>query len=284
MFALKATALSILVAAATLVGAAGSHAGSASGTLISACGQVATGNAVLTTNLSCTGHGIVVGADGTTVDLQGHSINGDRGGSDHGVHADGYDHVTVKNGVLRNFGYGVAAYNGADYTSVVNVAATGNVVDGVFIIGQWPSVESTVASANNQRGIEIQGFGPKILTSTVTGNHLDGLKVTGSSTMVTSATVSGNDGHGIWIVGDNVKVKQSTATGNGGNGIFVQGDSAVIKYDEAPGNGFENGTADGDGRGILVNGFASDKPPTGAGNASRGNDEIFYACMPYTLC
>jgi len=41
-----------------------------------ACGQVVHGNVTLTANLDCTGDGLIVGGDSTTINLNGYSING----------------------------------------------------------------------------------------------------------------------------------------------------------------------------------------------------------------
>jgi hypothetical protein len=78
------------------------------GTPITACGQTVTTNAVLTQDLVCTGHGIVVGAAGIKIDLKGFTIRGDGDVSDNGVDdSAGFDDVSVKNGVIRSFGNGV---------------------------------------------------------------------------------------------------------------------------------------------------------------------------------
>ena len=64
------------------------------GTPIVSCGQVVTTNAVLTLNLPCTGDGIVVGAPGITVDLNGHRLMGDGGAGDYGVDVGSFASVT----------------------------------------------------------------------------------------------------------------------------------------------------------------------------------------------
>jgi parallel beta-helix repeat protein len=69
------------------------------GVPISSCGQAVTTNAVLTKDLTCFVDGIVVGASGITIDLQGHTLTGDH--VHEGVHnKDGYHDVTLKNGVI----------------------------------------------------------------------------------------------------------------------------------------------------------------------------------------
>src|SRR5262245_21696136 len=131
-FSLCALAALVLVAAA-------SEGQAKSGTPITACGQVVTTNAVLTTNLLCTGSGVVVGASGITIDLKGFTLRGS--GPYYGIDDPGYDRVTVKNGVLRNFDVGVYAYDGADEVRVSDLLASGN-FSGVYILGNEAWVKS----------------------------------------------------------------------------------------------------------------------------------------------
>jgi len=96
-----------VVAAATVT--LGSSAWAAT-TPITACNQTVTTNAALTHDLSCTGDGIVIGAGGITIDLKGFTVQGDRGSGDYGIDdSGGWDNLTIKNGVLRNFDPGMYA-------------------------------------------------------------------------------------------------------------------------------------------------------------------------------
>src|SRR5262245_62691136 len=98
------------------------QANGAAGTPITTCGQTVTTNAFLSQDLVCSGHGVIVGSSGVTIDLGGFALIGDRDSADFGIWAN-FDEVTVKNGVVRNFGAGVAAGKRA---SIVNVVASGN--------------------------------------------------------------------------------------------------------------------------------------------------------------
>jgi hypothetical protein len=77
-------------------------------TPITSCGQVLTSNGILTGDLHCAGlDGVVVGADKITIDLNGFALVGDLSLGRFGVSDGGYDQVTVKNGIVRNFYVGV---------------------------------------------------------------------------------------------------------------------------------------------------------------------------------
>ena len=55
--------------------------------------------------IDCLGHGLIVGAHGITIDLNGHSIDGT--GLDAGILNNGYDSVTITNGAIHEFDYGI---------------------------------------------------------------------------------------------------------------------------------------------------------------------------------
>jgi parallel beta-helix repeat protein len=70
------------------------------------CGQVLTSSVLVTNDLvDCPGDGLVIGADGITVDLDSHIIDGVGLGA--GVRNDGFDSVTISNGTLQEFDFGV---------------------------------------------------------------------------------------------------------------------------------------------------------------------------------
>lgn len=82
------------------------------------CGETITTDTTLDSDLlDCPNNGIVIGADGVTLDLNGHLVDGD--GTefagcdpnaevcDSGIVDDGHDGVTVKHGRVREFGVGV---------------------------------------------------------------------------------------------------------------------------------------------------------------------------------
>ncbi|MFC6016031.1 nitrous oxide reductase family maturation protein NosD [Plantactinospora solaniradicis] len=69
------------------------------------CGGTVTTDLTLTANLSCRGDGLIVGADGVTVNLNGHTISGSAAGT--GIRAVGVAAPRIRNGVIRGFTIGV---------------------------------------------------------------------------------------------------------------------------------------------------------------------------------
>jgi hypothetical protein len=293
----------LLAAVTTVVSVTAASDGQASGaTAITSCGQTVTTNVYLTGDLDCGSlDGIVVGASGITIDLKGFTLRGD-GSVHYGIYdPGGYDHVSVKNGVLRNFAFGLDAYNGADEISVSGVVASGN-GGGIGISGASASVKSSTASGNSGIGIVIDGPSATVQSSIVSGNGFHGIRLSGPSASVKSTSVSGSGASGIYVSGaapsvvsstvsSNVafgilvegaaaRIQSSTVVGNG-SGVVVSGDAAVINRNQADGNGFADGVSDGGGLGISVEpGYTI--APAGK-NVARGNDDPG-ECVPLALC
>lgn len=93
-------------------------------------GDTLTSDTKLTCDLSGSGDGLIIGADGITIDLNGHTLSGDGTGS--GIdNSGGHDNVTIKNGTIEDFAEGVLA-DGADGLSLKDlnvIGASGSAVD-----------------------------------------------------------------------------------------------------------------------------------------------------------
>lgn len=73
-----------------------------------ACGDTITHDTRLKANLvNCPGTGLIIGADGITLDLAGHTIDGDGAGDDVGIATEGRRRVTIEGGTVRQFTEGV---------------------------------------------------------------------------------------------------------------------------------------------------------------------------------
>lgn len=73
------------------------------------CGETITESVRIANSLlDCPADGLIVGAPGITIDLGGHRIGGVETGN--GIdNSAGHANVTIRNGMLRGFGYGVWA-------------------------------------------------------------------------------------------------------------------------------------------------------------------------------
>ena len=103
-----------------------------------ACGQVITQDTTLENDLTdCSGDGIVIGADGITLDLNGHTVEGSPCDTDcasnRGIdNTAGYDGVRILDGTIRGFAYSVALA-GADENTLHALTVGGFPVARSFI-------------------------------------------------------------------------------------------------------------------------------------------------------
>ncbi|MEV6985771.1 right-handed parallel beta-helix repeat-containing protein [Sphaerisporangium sp. NPDC051017] len=94
------------------------------------CGLVLLTSATLTEDLTCSGDGLIIGADNVTINLNGHTIRGDGSGAgiqagDHQVPRTG---ITVRNGRIEGFFQSIALYLATNVT-ITNVTTVGGKID-----------------------------------------------------------------------------------------------------------------------------------------------------------
>jgi parallel beta-helix repeat protein len=166
-------------AAATFDGGSGPSApaqnlagagGPASASQVS-CGEVITADTTLDADLvDCPGNGIVIAADGVTLDLNGHTIDGDgelvdncpgSGPCNFGVINDGHDRVTVRDGSVREFATGVAVFS-ARGNRVVDISSSRHDFFGLVLGGADRSV---VRQSSLSRNIAPNGDGIGLFVS-----------------------------------------------------------------------------------------------------------------------
>jgi hypothetical protein len=112
------------------------------------CGQVLTGNITLTNDLlACAGDGLVIGAGGITVNLNGHVVQGT--GLGVGVRNTGHHDVTIRNGTVRNFDHGVRLQAGTQRNTVAGIS---------FDRTELAAVHLSDAHGNQVRDSHVSGF------------------------------------------------------------------------------------------------------------------------------
>jgi parallel beta-helix repeat protein len=166
---LSAAARLVLLTAA-VVGAFVFAVGPASANHVS-CGDTIVADTTLDSDLvNCPNNGIVIGADGITLDLNGHLVDGnateaagcdpDREPCDLGVANFGHDGVTVMNGSVREFAVGVlfgsTTAERVRNNRVLGVSSTGNNFAG---LGMVSSVRSLVRNSSGDGSLAEGGAG-----------------------------------------------------------------------------------------------------------------------------
>lgn len=264
---LRHAALFVTVAAAVLTAAPPAQARA------QRCGMRITHNFTLHRNLhNCRGDGLVVRANNITVKLAGHTVDGRNRRSSAGIRITGLHGVTVRGGVIRQFGKGVWLVRASD-NRILNNRISGSADEGVFtnetsprnlIQGNRISWSGTRIHARDADGIDARGDGVRIVANSVRHSNDDGIDVNGAGVTVDGNTVSGSLHDGIDVDGTDVLVQNNVATGNGDDGIRTSHTAARVTLL----NNITNSNAD---LGIqTVSGTAID----GGGNRASGNVDV----------
>jgi parallel beta-helix repeat protein len=238
-------ATAAFVVASALTGAGGAVA---DGQAQPSCGAIITLDTKLSSDLTnCPGDGIVIGAADITLDLDGHTIDGDAtaGASepDIGVRNDGYDGVTIKSGIIQEFDFGLRLDG-----------PSGN------------SLRAVVSTRNARAGIRIQNsVGDALIGDTSTQNGTFGIIFFGGTrnNVVEKNTVTDNGGGGIGdFLSDHDRVVDNIVSGND-EGIVAGGSSDTLIERNAVSDNFV---------GIVVGG--SDRNTVRANHVSGNLDDI----------
>ena len=88
------------------------------------CGATLTTSTTLSADLvNCPGTALIIGADGITIDLAGHTISGTNAAGGEGIASDGHAHVRIVNGRITDFRFNGVGIRGG----------SGNLVRGVTV-------------------------------------------------------------------------------------------------------------------------------------------------------
>jgi parallel beta-helix repeat protein len=258
------------------------------GAAVLACGQTITQNTVLENDVGpCPanlGHGIIVGADNITLDLNGHTVFGTSTliNDGAGVYVFRRTGVTVKNGTVRNFDCGVAIEGGSGNT-VTGVHARDNIgAVGVSRCGEGVAI---LSSQNNRVvGNQIVHNGPfggvgvytvvntehnRTTSGVSRGNLIDSNQIVDNN-LPRSAQI--NDADGVRIETQSVfnTISNNNVSGSGLDGIalFSFAPDNTVKFNSVQNNGFLNPFRR-NGDGIRV--FGGSDRSTVIGNRITGN-------------
>jgi parallel beta-helix repeat protein len=189
-----------LLLGATILVASG--AGARSEMVISTCGTTVTADAVLASDLVCSGDGVVIGADNITIDLKLHALIGNGGAGELGIdNTAGHDQVTVKNGRITNFPTAVNIYGAAENR------ISQLVIRGGGILAQQCSscmVDGNSVVYSGGHGVTLEGDSAVATDNVVRVGQDEGMDLGGTGLTVTGNTVVGSDTTNEGILLDNV--------------------------------------------------------------------------------
>ena len=285
--------------------AAGSAAVSAKAAL--RCGDTITADTKLHADLvNCPTTGLVIGADNITVDLNGHTIDGDNALADCPVDVNcdvgisnpaGHDGVTVRGGVIRQFDTGVFFAGGPAHTRLRQLTVRNSLGVGIFVVDSTDTViEKNDLSDSGFTGLVVGGSRHAQLTgnsvsrgagsalflfdvhdSTVEKNTLDhnnhGIVAVAGSSRVTIRrnAISHSNGSSIDL-GENAtanRVEHNHLADNGDGIILEEVSDNLISGNLVTGTGFF-GFPDTGGFGIILDGADRNKLDRNTVTGGRG--------------
>ena len=226
-------ALAIVTAAAVAGPAKASHV---------ECGEEITADTTLDSDLAdCPNNGIVIGADGISLDLAGHRIDGDGAPAvscnpevefcDIGISNDGYDGVTIKNGSLREFDFGVGVVEARE-NRLLRVTSRRQASFGAGFFGSARSLIRGGTFGHNvpPEGDGIGVFGSRhirIVDNQIRSNEGPGIHLGDSSHNVVKQNTFARNGHSVLIEGNANYVSGNRIVGGAGI-LAAPGDRNVI--------------------------------------------------------
>ena len=237
------------------------------------CGSVITTSITLTRDLSgCTANGLVVGADGITIDLGGHRVSGTGAFTSlAGVYNDGYDDVVVRNGQVTDFSQGVQAYAsdrnryeslsvrrtliGIDVTESAGVLIKANRLvgnrEGLALLRSHGTevVGNTIDGNTTQGATDRDSIGSTYRSNSLRHNGFSGLSLSAAHGATVADNLAARNGlDGVEAYGGTaVTYLRNTLTGNDDNGLLDSGDGSTFGGNRAYDNGAVGLLADGPG-------------------------------------
>jgi parallel beta-helix repeat protein len=206
------------------------------------CGDTITADATLDANLvDCPNNGLVIGADGVELDLNGHRIDGDGTefedcprdeNCDAGVLVDGHKRVTIKHGSVREFAIGVLILR-ARAVAVKQVSSTRNDLFGALFAA---SRRGIVRSSSMSRNVAPEGDGIGILDcdliaiigTSIRANPGPGIHVDDSRHVAIERNRLARNGPAILMDGDDSAVVHNRVTGRGGILVGTGDDNVIV--------------------------------------------------------
>ncbi len=206
------------------------------------CGNTVTESVVLTADLSCEGVGLYVGAEGITIDGNGHSITGDMASSAYGIdNAASYDNVTIKNfSNITNFERGIYLKNSTGSTIEDNVANSNTY--GIYLQSSTSNaISGNTANSNSHSGIlaDSNSGSNEISENTANSNSTAGLNISSSSNIISGNTANSNTNHGFYINGSSNTLSENTANSNSkGISLYNAANSNTVSENMINSNSF----------------------------------------------
>jgi large repetitive protein len=236
---LRVPAIFVVLAASLALGGSQAEASHVS------CGATITADTTLDSDLvDCPNNGIVIGANKLTLDLNGHTIDGDdelvepcpeNEFCDFGIANEGHNGITITGGTVREFGTGVGVF-AAKKSRLRDLSAVENIFNGVLLVESARiRVERNTVSRNGLTedfpGLAvIESHDNRIERNVLSRNADLGLfTVNADDTLIVNNTLSRNPELGAIIEGDGNEISGNRIVRNGGGIALTGTGNAIIR-------------------------------------------------------
>ncbi len=256
----KGSALAVAAVAVLVLGVSTAPA-SAGGVR---CGDVITEDTKLEEDLvDCPGNGLEIGADGVTLDLGGHVVDGT--GTGQGIRSHGNSHVQIKRGTIRQFGVGISLGRAPSFPGgsergpasqnhlLRNLTVRDNVGPGIALARfgiDRHTIERNELVANGGAGISLnEAAHNRVVRNRIVGNGAGvlisaGMGVGSDDNVVLQNRVIANERFGIAVgltpfADDRNRIARNDVLANGTDGIVVatRGTGNVVERNRSDLNG-----------------------------------------------
>jgi parallel beta-helix repeat protein len=178
---------------------------------VASCGQIVTEDVTLTSDLECgPGDGLIVGASGITINLNGYSITSsdEDGSEDPSMNYDGSSGILVAN---------------ADDVDISGLGEISGFDEGVTFMGSSGGQVADIQLANNDIGVLMSGSeGTEVSRNTMTNNGIALISDSSNHGAIAFNQVVANLEQGMLFLGSDINVvAANNMFGNGENGIYL---------------------------------------------------------------
>ncbi|HEY5840550.1 MAG TPA: right-handed parallel beta-helix repeat-containing protein [Mycobacterium sp.] len=220
-----------------------------------ACGATVTTDTKLTSDLSnCPDNGLVIGADGITLDLNGHTVGGDSAPvvscpadtiCNSGISNIGHHDVSIKGGTVQGFGIGVLFTRASQYR-IQRIRATSNADLGILVSQSTRSRVDHSSSSGGVNGLVIvESTNMRLDHNAVTGAQGFAILVAqGSSRSRVDQNVLDGNENGILLL----ESRDITVRGN----RVSHSSGAAIDIEQANGNHVSANVLTSSGDGVIL--------------------------------
>lgn len=223
------------------------------------CGDVVTGEEVMTADLVCAADNPAFTINGGRVDMAGHRVSGCLGD---GILLIGSG-AELENGTVDGCAIAIRL-EGAGGHKLSNVVASDSLTDGIQVTSNGNHLHDTSAVSNTSLGYDLTGDENKLVGNTASNNGAAGFQVNGAGNNLSTNFATSNTGAGFAITGAGNKLSRNTAESSGGINISITGNGNKLSQNIAIRSTFDPG--------IVVDGNENKLNKNISSNNGNGND------------